>query len=121
MSQGVSGDVADCVSSGLEDVGEAAESAGNGRSVQGWGSKNEDAIHLLLLGLDSVREVLELVDLLALDTLVVLLDLALLGRGHGKGRRSRQGGSEESLELHICGVWGIIGMKKNLMRWMLKD
>lgn len=111
MSQGSSGNVADCVSGGLEDGADAAESAGNGRSIQGWSSNKENAVHLLLLGLDSVREVLELLDLLALNTLLVLLDLALLGRGHGKDRRSRQGGSEESLEVHFCGVWGIIGMK----------
>lgn len=55
-------------------------------------------------------EGLELVNLralLALHIFLVLLDLTLLGRGHGKDRLGRQSGSEEeSLELHFCGVWG---------------
>lgn len=79
LSEGSSGDVADCCPSGVKDVGQGADRASDDRSVQGWGSDRENAIHLLLLRLDGVREVLELVDLLALDALVVLLDLALLG------------------------------------------
>lgn len=55
-----------------------------------------------------MREFLKLVDLralLALHVLLVLLNLALLRRGHGIGRLSRQNGSEEeSLELHFWGV-----------------
>lgn len=71
-------------------------------------------------------EGLELVNLralLALHIFLVLLDLTLLGRGHGKDRLGCQSGSEEeSLELHFCAVWGgfLIYKKKNLMRWRCK-
>jgi hypothetical protein len=97
-------DIANCDARGGENVVKGSERVGNGGSVQGWGCKREREVLLLLLSVDALCEVLKLVDLLALHALLVLLDLALLGRGHGKDRLSRHGGSEESLELHFCGV-----------------
>lgn len=82
LSERGSGDVANCGSSGREDVGHGVERGGNDRSIQGWGSKKENAILSHLLSVDRVRKFLELVDLhalLALHILLVLLDLALLG------------------------------------------